>query len=318
MTRMERVQSVLRGERPDRVPVCFWHHFGKQEPEETVRRHVRFFRDSGEDILKMMCDEFFIYPLNGAETAAEYLALKPQGRDSEYVRGQAERAGQINEALKGEAVTFYNAFSPYATLKHAIGQDAALALIRGEEAAAVHALEVICEDTIYMIERVLKESGTTGMMLCLQGAEEGLFTEEEYQRLIRPTESRVVEAARALSDTNLLHLCGWDGVPDHLERWKDYQTAIVNWDVDVEGISLREGMDYFGGRVVLGGFNNRPGRMLHAGTREEIQDFTLRLLGETGQKGVILGADCSLPEDIDLNRIHWVIEAAEKAAEGEI
>ena len=314
MTKRERVEAVLRGERPDRVPVCFWHHFGNLPPEETVREHVRFFRESGEDILKMMCDEFFVYPLNNAKTAAEYLALKPQGRNSYYVKGQAERAAQINDALQGEPITFYNAFSPYATLKHAIGQDAALALIRSHEDAALHALDVICEDTIYMIEAVLKESGTTGMMLCLQGAEEGLFTEEEYQRVIRPTESRVVEAAWALSDTNLLHLCGWDGVPDRLERWKGYQTRIVNWDVDVEGISLRQGKEYFGGRAVMGGFNNRKGQLLHAGSKQDVQAFTKQLLADAGQEGVIIGADCSLPSDIDRQRIRWIIEAAEEFA----
>ena len=314
MTKKERVLAVLNGKLPDRVPVCFWHHFGSLPPKETVSAHIRYFNESGEDILKMMCDEFFTYPMRDAKTPEELLALKPLGRDSYYVRGQAERAGQINDALKGEVVTFYNAFSPYATLKHTIGQDAALALLHEHEDAATHMLEIICEDTIYMIEGVLKESGTTGMMLCLQGAEDGLFTDEEYARLIAPTERRVIEAARSLSDTNLLHLCGWDGIKDHLERWKDYQTKIVNWDVDVEEISLKQGKEYFGGRVVLGGFNNRPGKTLHAGSKEDIQAFTKQLLAETGEQGVILGADCSVPADIDLARIHWVIEAAEEFA----
>ena len=314
MTKKERVMAAVRGERPDRVPVCFWHHFGKLPAEETVRQHVRYFEESGEDILKMMCDEFFTYPLDGVVTAEDYLALRPLGRDDYYVRGQAERAGQINEALKGEIVTFYNAFSPYATLKHTIGQDAALALIRSHPDAALHVLDVICEDTEYMIEAVLKESGTTGMMLCLQGAEQGLFSDEEYMTFVRPTESRVVEAARALSETNLLHLCGWDGIPDQLERWKGYQTRIVNWDVDVEGISLKEGKTYFGGRAVLGGFNNRPGQLMHQGSKEDIKAFTKKLLAEAGQEGVIIGADCSLPAEIDRSHIRWVVEAAEEFA----
>ncbi|MBQ8162409.1 MAG: hypothetical protein IJ083_16905 [Clostridia bacterium] len=307
--------AVLNGEKPDRVPVCFWHHFGELAPEETVKEHVRFFRETGEDILKMMCDEFFVYPLGGASTSDDYRALRPQGYNSYYVRGQAERASQINEALSGGVVTFYNAFSPYATLKHAIGQGATLQLIHEHEDAAIHVLDVIAEDTVFMIERVLRESGTTGMMLCLQGAEDGLFTDEEYARLIAPSERQVVDCARKLSDINLLHLCGWDGVKDHLERWKDYETKIVNWDVDVEEITLRQGKDYFGGRVVLGGFNNRPGTLLHAGSKEDIQTFTKRLLEETGEEGVIIGADCSLPADIDRQRIRWVIEAIEEYAQ---
>ncbi len=315
MTKKERVQAVLRGEKPDRAPVCFWHHFGALEPAETVRVHAKWFRESGEDILKMMCDEFFNYPLEGVKTAADFLALRPLGRDSYYIRGQAQRAAQVVEAIGGEAVTFYNAFSPYAMLKHTIGQEMALALLREHEDAALHVLEVICEDTELMIEGVLKEGGVTGMMLCLQGAEHGLFTDEEYARWIAPTERRVVAAASALSRVNLLHMCGWDGVKDHLERWKDYDAAIVNWDVDIEGISLAEGKVYFGGRPVLGGFNNRPGTLLPAGDKAAVQAFAKKLLAETGGEGVILGADCSLPKDVDPVRVRWVIEAAEAFAE---
>ena len=41
---------------------------------------------------------------------------------------------------------------------------------------------------------------------------------------------------------------------------------------------------------------------------------TKKLLQDAGQEGVILGADCSLPKDIDRQRIRWVIEAAEAFA----
>ncbi len=314
MTAKERVMSVLEGRTPDRVPLCFWHHFGPLPPQETVRRHVAWYCESGEDMLKMMCDEFFVYPLGDARTTEDFLALRPQGPDSYTVCGQAERAARINETLRGEAVSFYNAFSPYATLKHAIGQDKALHLIRTHETAAMHVLDVICEDTVSMIEKVLGQSGTAGMMLCLQGADRGLFTEEEYRRVIRPTEERVVEAANALSDTNLLHLCGWDNIPACLERWKDYPSRIVNWDVHVEGISLKEGKSFFGGRVVLGGFNNRTGTLLHTGSRAEIKAYARQLIDEAGPDGLIIGADCSVPQDIDPARIRWVAEACEEAA----
>ena len=310
MNRKERVMTVLQGGKPDRTPVCFWHHFGNLEPAETVKAHLRWLEESGQDILKMMCDEFFVYPLGYADTPEAYAALKPQGRDSYYVRGQVERATQINEALKGEVVTFYNAFSPYATLKHAIGQDRAMDLMRKHPDAARHLLDIIEEDTVYIIEGILKESGTTGMMLCLQGAEEGLFTDEEYAAFLRRGEEAIVYAADRLSKVNLLHLCGWDGIPDRLDRWKDYPGCIVNWDVDVEHVKLEDGKDFFPGRTLLGGFNNRPGSLLQTGSREEVKAFTKQLIRTAGTQRYIIGADCSLPADIDRQRIRWVLEAS--------
>ncbi len=312
MNRRERVEALLQGKRPDRTPLCFWHHFGVSSPEQTVRDHVRWLEESGIDLLKMMSDEFFIYPLGGASAPEDFLALRPLGKSSPYVRGQIERAGQIHNALKGEVFTLYNAFSPYANLKHAIGQEKAVALLNDSPAAFSHALNVILEDTLDVIEGLLTESGIDGLMLCFQGAEETLFDDETYLRFLRPGEAAVVEKANRLSSRNLLHLCGWDGVPDRLERWKIYPSAMVNWDVDVERVKLENGKEYFGDRVLLGGLNNRPGTVLTSGTKEAVQSAVCQVLKKAGNSRFILGADCSLPSDIDPARVRWVLEAVEK------
>lgn len=311
MTKKERILNTLEGRPADRPPVCFWRHFGNLEPAETVKAHLSYFHDSGIDLLKMMCDEFFVYPMDVNATPEEILRMKPLGSASHYVRGQAERASQINDALHGEAFTLYNAFSPYATLKHTLGDEKSMALIREHEEAALHLLNIICEDTCEIVKAVLTESGTMGMMLPLQGAEHGRFSDEDYARLIAPTERAVIECAQKYSDKNLLHMCGWDGIPDHLERWEGYQTRMINWDVDVEGLSLADGRKRFGDRVLLGGFNNRPGTLLTAGSKADIQAFTRKLLWSAGRDRLIIGADCSIPKDIDLARIHWIIEALE-------
>ena len=52
-----------------------------------------------------------------------------------------------------------------------MGNEASMRLIREEPDATQHIMKVICEDTCYMIEGILKESGTAGMMLSLQGRE---------------------------------------------------------------------------------------------------------------------------------------------------
>lgn len=311
MNKKQRVLTALDGGQVDRIPVCFWHHFGQIGPERTVREHVRFYEESGVDLLKMMCDEFFVYPLS--DTSVDTLAkLHPLGRTHPYVRGQVERAAQVYEALHGEAVVLYNAFSPYATLKHTLGDAESMALLREHESVALHVLDVIAEDTCAMVEGVLRESGALGMMLPLQGAEEGRFTASEYQRLIAPTEKRVIDCAHTFSHMNLLHMCGWDGVPNHLEWWTGYPGRMVNWAVYNEGVSLSQARTLFPGRVLMGGFDNRTCGVLYTGTEEMIKAETRRLRAEAGEQAVMLGADCSLPSDIDRRHIRWVIEALEE------
>ena len=51
------------------------------------------------------------------------------------------------------------------------------------------------------------------------------------------------------------------------------------------------------------------------GSKEELKKSTWDILDECGQVGVIIGDDCTVPNDIDDDRFNWVREAcAEYAA----
>ena len=58
MTVMERIKSVLAGERPDRPPVSFWHHFGPDavSGQPAVDAHVNHLQRYDLDFLKIMND----------------------------------------------------------------------------------------------------------------------------------------------------------------------------------------------------------------------------------------------------------------------
>jgi uroporphyrinogen decarboxylase len=91
-----------------------------------------------------------------------------------------------------------------------------------------------------------------------------------------------------------------------LAAWADYPARAFSWAVHVEKVSLARGKALFGGRAVIGGFANVPGSLLEVGSRAEIESFTANLLAEAGRVGVILGADCTIPSGIDLERLEWV------------
>lgn len=46
------------------------------------------------------------------------------------------------------------------------------------------------------------------------------------------------------------------------------------------------------------------------GSREEVEKATFRILEDCGQTGIMLGADCTVPTDIDDHRLEWVRQAA--------
>ena len=52
-------------------------------------------------------------------------------------------------------------------------------------------------------------------------------------------------------------------------------------------------------------------------TKDEIKAYTKKLIDDFGTtKGLILGADCTIPADINPDHIRWVIEAAEEYGSG--
>ena len=87
-------------------------------------------------------------------------------------------------------------------------------------------------------------------------------------------------------------------------------TSTSRFSAVVEGVPLEEGRRIFPQHALLGGFGNLPTDILYRGTRAEVEAETRRILAAAGRTGVILGADCTVPRDIDWKRFDWVRGAA--------
>ena len=319
MNKRERVLAAMNLQPVDRPPVGFWFHFQAEQGvgEACVQAHLDYYNHIDVDMVKIMCDSYFDYPNPVAKAVKEpkdWYAMKPLGKDSPFIREQVERARAVKAGLKDDMVVIYNVFAPFSLIRFGVGDDLVMDHLRREPEAIAYALDVIAEDCCTLSELLITDAGIDGIYYCVQGGEKNRFTPEEYRRLITPTDKRVLEHANRFSETNVLHCCGWAGIPNHLEVWQDYPAKAVNWACFVENMNLVEGMKFFGGRCVLGGFDNRPQGVLYSGTREEVEAETARLIQRAGKTGVILVADCTLPATVDVNRFSWVVEAASRLA----
>ena len=70
MTKIERLDAVLRGEKPDRAPISMWYHFGNQHlsGEKYAAIALEWFEHYDFDFLKLMNDYFYPMP-EGIEEA---------------------------------------------------------------------------------------------------------------------------------------------------------------------------------------------------------------------------------------------------------
>lgn len=324
MNKRERVLAVLQHKDVDYIPGSFWFHFTREEDtvgEGAVQAHLNYYRSADLDFIKIMSDGLG-YPLKVRINSPEdWYKVEPLPKDDPFFADTIQRCRRINEELKGECCTFYNMFSPFNIVRerdvftpeclNGRSWDATvMAHLRFNEKAIIHAMNVIAEDLAYLAQKVIVEGHCDGIYQSVQGAEIGRMTAEEYARIVAPTEMKVIAAANEVSDYNILHMCSWAGNRNHLSYWKDYPVRVKNWGTGVEGVSLAEGKQLFGGAVLLGGMDNRRDQPLYSGTREEIQAAVRRVIREMDGTPFLLGADCTVPPDTDLNHIRWALEAA--------
>lgn len=319
MSKRDRLLNAFNNKPVDRVPVGFWFHFlegeefseGLEKPElieKNIAAHKKFIEATDPDFIKIMSDGYFLYPSDvykDLTKASDLRNFKPLGKDHPWIQGQIKLAKAVVD-LGRDTSAFYNIFAPATLLRLAISNEKFIKYFRQDADAVAYALDVIAQDIADLSELVIKESGAEGIYLSVQNPENGKFTLGEYRKYITPSEKFVLARANEVSQNNILHCCGYDGNKNNLEVWKDYDAKAINWAVTIENLDLAQGKKFFGDKAVIGGFDNRSGKLLHAGSKEEIQAFTEDLIAKAGKVGVIIGADCTVPSNIDLQRLQWV------------
>ena len=182
--------------------------------------------------------------------------------------------------------------------------------MKADPEAMKYACSVIARDAKALVKGLIEEAGCDGIYYCVQNAETFRFTAEEYRRQVTPSDKEVLDYANTLSAHNILHCCGWGGDKNRVEIWQDYEAAAISWAVYVEDMDIPSGRQFFAGKPALGGFDNRKEGILYSGKEEEIRKFTRELIETCGKKGFLLGADCTIPSDLPVEHIHWVLETA--------
>jgi uroporphyrinogen decarboxylase len=315
------LKQAFNNEKVEHTPVGFWFHYAEDEKEDgfknpaifdiNIEGHKKFYAEFKPDFVKIMTDGFFVYPdeaFQKAEKAADLRAVKPIGENHPWIEKQVAFAKTLAEVWGDEVLSFYNVFAPSALFRFARadveGVAETLAGFIDEDAGAVdYAFNVVAKDSAALVRRIVREGGASGVYYSTQDISGG--ETPERRRLVEVNDMTVLNAANDVSRYNILHICGYAGCRNNLAHFIDYPAQIVNWAATVEGVSLIQGKKLFKNKPVIGGFDNTKNGVLYKGSREEIEAETERLLAENGVPGIILGADCTIPRDIDIQHLQW-------------
>ena len=331
VSKKELVLRAFRGEEVDRVPVGFWFHFVSQEekmlgldnPEifnKSVEGHAAYVRAARPDFVKIMSDGFFKYPSalysDHIESIRDLAAIQSIGEHHPWIEQQIEMVKAVKASYPEDLASFYNIFAPVSYFKRWFRRegsrgDREIADFLAEDPELTgHVLDIIATDIAILTRRIIEETGIEGIYLSTQEIQDERITPALYQNYIEPSNIAILEAANQVGGTNILHICGFEGASNDVTIFKDYPAQVVNWATHHEDVSLTQGQELFPGKAVLGGFENGKKSLLYQGSKAELQNETRRLLAEAGSKGVLLGADCTVPDDFDLERLDWIRQAA--------
>jgi uroporphyrinogen decarboxylase len=313
----------------ERVPVGFWFHFvfgddqfrGLEDRlvlDRVIDGHKDFYDAFNPDFVKIMSDGFFGHPSlleKKIEHADDLYNVKAVGPDHPWITEQVKTVKQIKESFNGEIATFYNIFSPANYIRIAFeawdkDSEKFTRFFETDPSALAYAANEIAKDVALLTRKVIEEAGADGIYLSVQNVQTSAATKEAYHTYIAPSELDVLGAANAVSDYNILHICGYEHNQNNLSYYQDYEAKAYNWAVHTEKIGLKEGKDFFGNKAVIGGFDNNAGTLLDAGKEADIAQFTADLIQEIGETGVIIGADCTVNPRIELDRLTLVRDTA--------
>lgn len=320
-----RFQAVLDGEAVDRIPTGFWYHFFKDELVEAtsqadliadnVTGHQKFFSNFEPDFIKLMSDGYFHYPNASKWRKAsdeELLAVTSIGKDHVWLTEQAELVKSQHAQFSEDIFSFYNIFAPATYLKFALGGDDQLVnFVNGHSKQAIqHIFDIVSLDIADLAVAVIKQGSADGIYYSTQNIQ-STSDQTIFNQWVKPSDLTVLKAAKAAGGTNVLHICGYEGASNRLTDFSDYPADIVNWATAVEGVTLSQGRSIFPNQVLLGGFGNTTKDVLYQGTIDDIAAATQAIITAFGDDTrFLIGADCTVPRDIDLKHL----QAARKAA----
>ncbi len=327
MNRMQRLEAALSGKIPDRVPVSAWGHFYVSETsaDTFADAMVGFFEEYDWDFVKVHSrasyhvegwgftyepsndpDKLHVCTSHPIGTSADWRSIRPLPPTSEALQEQVDALRLIRARVSRDVPVIMTVFSPLDVAEKLVDRNASLlkSHIEQDPESLEIALDAIAETFALFVRRLVAE-GIDGIYFATKWANDVKLTAEQYCRLVRPFDLRVLEEARPLW-CNMLHLCE-DRV--QLGALSGYPVRLMHWDCEAgNNPDYKEGQELCG-RAVGGGVSAKT--LVH-GSPQDVIETARRSIDLTHGRGFVLGPGCS----VQIGRTpHENLHALRKAAE---
>ena len=309
MNKIERVMAVVAGTRPDRPPVSFWHHFpaDRRSGDAAVTAHLEHLETHDLDFLKVMYDLGYPGP-RPIRTVAELSGLEVLAGDHGPFGQHLDTIRALAAKLKDRALFATTIFNAWATLRklvmekeHVPGPGGR----RGYDPSTMRLAEFVAEDrdAVARALSVIGESLAGFARCCIQAGADGIFLsvrddwvdtpangEGTYDRLVRPCDARILEAA-SQGRFNVLHVCG---KALNFTAFAEYPIQVINWADRCAGPAIAD-VAHSTKPTPCGGINHLT--TLPDGSAEACAGEVRDAVAQAGDRPMIVAAGCTYDPD---------------------
>jgi uroporphyrinogen decarboxylase len=307
MNKTQRVQSALRGEPVDRVPVSAWWHDYKREWSATdlAEMTLEAYRKYGWDFIKVNPRYSYYAEPWGAEyqryddrlpTIATRAVESPEDLDRiqplDGVSGawgeQIEALRLIADGVHGEAPFIQTVFTPLAVMSFMTGSPKFVQKLMREHAGELEpALDNITR-TLVPYVRACLDAGASGIFLAgVDWGSSDNISWADYERFGKPYDLRVLEAVQG-APFNVLHVCRNN---NHLLNLLDYPVAAFHWDAHGMGNPTFADVLSRTDKAAMGGVGQST---ILSGTATDVSSQAAAAVRETNARRFMLAPGCSI------------------------
>ena len=308
MNKRERVLALLdQDSQPDAIPAAFFLHFDPQYHRGlgAVDKHLEYFRYTGMDFVKIQFEQ--VFPQHPSiQSPRDWAKMPLYGID--FYQDQLDVVAGLVKAVKGEALVIVTLYSAFMCANLTTNGRTITAHLEEDPEQAKRGLEIIAESLMGFVKQCIA-LGVDGFYASTQGGESDRFQDPTlFAQYIKPFDHMLMDEANDWCPFNILHICDYHGGYSDLTPFLDYPGHVVNCPLRV-GAREQTAKEISGtfARPYMGGLDRHG--VLVSGSRQEIVSSVDQVLRAAPER-FILGADCTLPNDIDWDRIRTAISTA--------
>jgi len=308
LTKRETMLSLLdAGRRQEVTPAAFFLHFDEiyHRGQPAIDKHLEFFRHTGMDFVKIQYEHRFP-PRPEIKTPDDW-AKMPLYKEDFYEAPLKVVEGLV-KAAKKEALVLVTLYSPFMLAGQTATAQVITEHIKENPEKAKKGVEIITESLMLFVKGCIR-AGVDGFYSSTQGGEAFRFADRAlFNECIKPYDLAIMEEINRSCIFNILHVCDYHGGYDDLTPFLEYPGHVVNCSLEVgsKTMTAREASDLFS-RPFMGGMKRKG--IIVSGNKEEIRKAAEDVLREAPDK-FILGADCTVPSEIDWDNIRTAISTA--------